>query len=52
MLLSVPLTMIFKIAPENKKEGRKYAILLSSDEDLDLMLEELKAKQEQESASE
>lgn len=33
MLLSVPLTMIFKIALENSKEGRWFAILLSSDEE-------------------
>jgi predicted PurR-regulated permease PerM len=53
MLLSVPLTMIFKIALENTKEGRKYAILLSSDEEVEQMLaEELKAKQKQESVSE
>lgn len=35
MLLSVPLTMIFKIALENKEEGRWFAILLSSDEEVD-----------------
>jgi AI-2 transport protein TqsA len=35
MLLSVPLTMIFKIALENSEEGRWFAILLSSDEELD-----------------
>jgi AI-2 transport protein TqsA len=34
MLLSVPLTMIFKIALENSKEGRWFAILLSSDEEV------------------
>ena len=32
MLLSVPLTMIFKIALENSSEGRWLAILLSGDE--------------------
>ncbi|ABM05001.1 integral inner membrane protein UPF0118 [Psychromonas ingrahamii 37] len=35
MLLSVPLTMIFKIALENSEEGRWFAILLSSDEELE-----------------
>ncbi|MCG6202675.1 AI-2E family transporter [Psychromonas antarctica] len=34
MLLSVPLTMIFKIALQNSKEGRWFAILLSSDEEV------------------
>lgn len=33
MLLSVPLTMIFKIALENSEDGRWFAILLSSDEE-------------------
>jgi len=37
MLLSVPLTMIFKIALENSKEGRWFAVLLSSDEEIDLL---------------
>lgn len=32
MLLSVPLTMIIKIALENSEEGRWFAVLLSSDE--------------------
>ncbi len=32
MLLSVPLTMIFKIALENSEQGRWFAVLLSSDE--------------------
>jgi len=35
MLLSVPLTMIFKIALENSHDGRWFAILLSSDEEVD-----------------
>ncbi|MEH6451963.1 MAG: AI-2E family transporter [Psychromonas sp.] len=35
MLLSVPLTMIFKIALENSEDGRWFAILLSSDEEID-----------------
>ena len=35
MLLSVPLTMIFKIALENSEDGRWFAILLSSDEEMD-----------------
>jgi len=35
MLLSVPLTMIFKIALENSDEGRWFAILLSSDENIE-----------------
>ena len=34
MLLSVPLTMIVKIALESSEEGRWFAILLSSDEDV------------------
>jgi len=34
MLLSVPLTMLFKIAIENSKEGHWFAILLSSDEEI------------------
>ena len=34
MLLSVPLTMIFKIALENSKDGHWFAILLSSDEEI------------------
>lgn len=34
MLLSVPLTIILKIALENSEEGRWFAILLSSDEEL------------------
>ncbi|MFO6425239.1 AI-2E family transporter [Motilimonas sp. KMU-193] len=33
MLLSVPLTMIFKIALENSEQGRWFAVLLSSDTD-------------------
>jgi predicted PurR-regulated permease PerM len=32
MLLSVPLTMIIKIALESSEEGRWFAILLSGDE--------------------
>jgi AI-2 transport protein TqsA len=43
MLLSVPLTMIFKIALENSEEGRWFAILLSSDEEL----EDFEATQQQ-----
>ena len=35
MLLSVPLTMIVKLALENSEEGRWFAILLSSDEEID-----------------
>ena len=35
MLLSVPLTMILKIALENSEEGRWFAILLSSDREVD-----------------
>ncbi|WP_372881198.1 AI-2E family transporter [Psychromonas sp.] len=35
MLLSVPLTMILKIALENSEEGHWFAILLSSDEETD-----------------
>ncbi len=34
MLLSVPLTMIFKIALENSEDGHWFAILLSSDEEI------------------
>ncbi|PKF61803.1 hypothetical protein CW745_10845 [Psychromonas sp. psych-6C06] len=37
MLLSVPLTMIFKIALENSSGGRWFAILLSSDEEVDAL---------------
>lgn len=37
MLLSVPLTMIFKIALENSDDGRWFAILLSSDEEVDAL---------------
>ena len=37
MLLSVPLTMIFKIALENSADGRWFAILLSSDEEVDAL---------------
>ena len=37
MLLSVPLTMIFKIALENSGDGRWFAILLSSDEEVDAL---------------
>jgi len=47
MLLSVPLTMIVKIALESSEEGRWFAILLSSDEDVDQLhktLNEDKAK--------
>lgn len=35
MLLSVPLTMIFKIALENSEEGRWFAILLSSEQEIE-----------------
>ena len=35
MLLSVPLTMILKIALENSEGGRWFAILLSSDKEID-----------------
>jgi len=35
MLLSVPLTMILKIALENSEGGRWFAILLSSDKEVD-----------------
>ncbi|WP_019615883.1 AI-2E family transporter [Psychromonas ossibalaenae] len=35
MLLSVPLTMIFKIALENSDDGRWFAVLLSSDHEID-----------------
>jgi len=38
MLLSVPLTMIFKIALENSHDGRWFAILLSSDEEVDTLM--------------
>lgn len=37
MLLSVPLTMIFKIALENSGDGRWFAILLSSDEEIEAL---------------
>jgi len=52
MLLSVPLTMIFKIALENTKEGRKYAILLSSDEEVEQMLKAEMIIEEKESTKE
>ncbi|REL26573.1 AI-2E family transporter [Thalassotalea euphylliae] len=35
MLLSVPLTMIIKIGLESSEEGRWFAVLLSSDEDVE-----------------
>jgi AI-2 transport protein TqsA len=35
MLLSVPLTMIIKIALENSAEGSWFAVLLSGDEELE-----------------
>jgi predicted PurR-regulated permease PerM len=35
MLLSVPLTMILKIALENSEGGRWFAILLSSDKEVE-----------------
>jgi len=47
MLLSVPLTMIFKIALENSVDGRWFAILLSSDqevEELQVIKEELNSR--------
>lgn len=37
MLLSVPLTMILKIALENSGEGKWFAILLSSDEEVEAL---------------
>ena len=39
MLLSVPLTMIFKIALENSSDGRWFAILLSSDEEIETLVD-------------
>lgn len=48
MLLSVPLTMIFKIALENSSDGRWFAILLSSDEDIDLLAKESLDQEQQE----
>jgi len=42
MLLSVPLTMIFKIALENSAGGSWFAVLLSSDEEVQLLSEQLK----------
>jgi AI-2 transport protein TqsA len=39
MLLSVPLTMIFKLALENSDGGRWFAILLSSDEEIDALVD-------------
>jgi len=39
MLLSVPLTMIFKIALENSHDGRWFAILLSSDEEINSLIQ-------------
>lgn len=46
MLLSVPLTMIFKIALENNEAGRWFAVLLSSDEEVDT-LRQLSEKSEE-----
>ena len=46
MLLSVPLTMIFKIALENSEDGRWFAILLSSDEEIDQLPDTLKKDSE------
>lgn len=37
MLLSVPLTMILKIALESSEDGRWFAILLSSDEEVEAL---------------
>lgn len=37
MLLSVPLTMIFKIALESSSDSRWFAILLSSEEEIDTL---------------
>jgi AI-2 transport protein TqsA len=37
MLLSVPLTMILKIALENSEDGRWFSILLSSDEEVEAL---------------
>ncbi|TEW55604.1 AI-2E family transporter [Psychromonas sp. RZ22] len=48
MLLSVPLTMILKIALENSEGGRWFAILLSSDEEVKLF-EEQNLKQQEDS---
>ncbi|MEI6896155.1 MAG: AI-2E family transporter [Psychromonas sp.] len=39
MLLSVPLTMIFKIALESSEDGRWFAILLSSDDEVEALIE-------------
>ena len=47
MLLSVPLTMILKIALENSEEGRWFAILLSSDEEIEQLPETLQKDSEQ-----
>ena len=37
MLLSVPLTMIIKIGLETSEEGRWFAILLSGEDDIELL---------------
>jgi AI-2 transport protein TqsA len=42
MLLSVPLTMIIKIALESSKEGRWLAVMLSGDDLSELQNETLK----------
>ncbi|WP_022940674.1 AI-2E family transporter [Psychromonas hadalis] len=47
MLLSVPLTMIFKIALENSSDSRWFAILLSSDEEIELLAKELQEENEE-----
>ena len=39
MLLSVPLTMILKMAVENSEDGRWFAILLSSDQEVEAIEE-------------
>ena len=52
MLLSVPLTMIFKIGLESSKEGRWLAVLLSSEEEhIDDEVEQLQQATMQESDS-
>ena len=47
MLLSVPLTMILKIALENSEGGRWFAILLSSDEEVEQLPNRLKKDNKQ-----
>jgi len=52
MLLSVPLTMILKIALENIEGGRWFAVLLSSDEEVAIYEKQSAEKNKSESSDE